>query len=83
MLSIQEVLEKHGQKDSENENDKKQNDGDKEDKPKENIAQLNDKDDYGLSIGNLRENELTLDSELKWVKKQIIGICKWGGELST
>lgn len=59
-------LEKQGQKESDelNENNKeKQNDGrDKEDRSTANVAQLNDKDDYGLSIGNLRENELILDS---------------------
>lgn len=45
------------------ENDKeKQNDRDKEESGAANVAQLNAKDDYSLSIGNLRENELILDS---------------------
>lgn len=59
---FKKFLETQEQNDNENENEKKQNDEDKEQKPKANVAQLNEKDDYGLSIGNLRENELILDS---------------------
>lgn len=49
--------------DTQNENDKhKQNGRDKEEGAAANVAQIDVKDDYGLSIGNLRENELILDS---------------------
>lgn len=61
---FKKFLEKQGQKESDtpNENKHKQNDRDKEEGAAANVAQINAKDDYTLSIGNVRENELILDS---------------------